>query len=127
MTKNAKYILDLVNQAHDHYTAEDIFFKLKENGVHISLATVYNNLKTLTDNKAIHRVSLEGYPDRYDRIERHDHLVCKTCGKLTDICLDDLTQAITDQVDVPILGYDLKIGYVCPECRARLETESAVS
>ena len=31
----------------------------------------------------------------------------------------DLTQRLQTQVDVPILAYDLKLMYLCPECRSR--------
>lgn len=59
---------------------------------------------------------MEGYPDRYDRIVQHDHLVCRRCGKLSDIKLNDLTKQLEQQMDIPILSYDLKINYICDEC-----------
>ena len=58
------------------------------------LATVYNNLNKLWGLKLIRKVSVPGSPDRYDRVARHDHLVCRGCGKLTDICFSDLTPAL---------------------------------
>lgn len=85
----------------------------------MALATVYNNLNRLWEDGRIRKVSIEGMPDRYDRIQRHDHLVCQGCGKLVDIDLGDLTQRLQTQVDVPILAYDLKLMYLCPECRSR--------
>lgn len=116
MTANAKLILDLINLSGEHLTAEQIYLRLKDSSKMV-LATVYNNLNTLLAQGQIRKVSVEGYPDRYDRIIRHDHLICKKCGQLTDITLEDLTAKLQGQVDVQIVSYDLKISYLCPVCR----------
>ncbi len=80
------------------------------------MATVYNNLSYLYKEGFIRKISVEGYPDRYDTMRRHEHLVCRRCGKLSDIQLNDLTEALQKQVGVEMLSYDLKIGYLCEEC-----------
>ena len=96
-------------------------------GVAVVLATVYNNLNSLYQQGKIRKISLEGWPDRYDRNTRHDHLVCRCCGRLSDLYLSDLTAQLEQQVAFPIEGYDLKLQYLCPECRARLAAENALS
>ena len=118
MTAYAKMILDLVNRPDHHYTAEGIFLELKKENPKIVLATVYNNLKSLCDQKLIRKVSVEGQPDRYDRIVRHDHLVCRRCGRLSDIKLSDLTESLRRQTGIIDLTYDMRINYLCPRCRA---------
>ena len=116
MTKNAKYILEIINASDEHLTAEQIFLCLKEKNAKAVLATVYNNLSSLYEQGLISKVSIEGFPDRYDKIKRHDHLVCKRCGKLSDITLRDMTEKLQKEVPVQILSYDLKINYICKEC-----------
>ena len=117
MTKYAKTILHLINESHEHMTAEQIFWELKKAEPKVVLATVYNNLNTLCSEGIIRRVTMEGTPDRYDRIERHDHMVCKKCGKLSDIKFADLTKELEHQLGEGIVSYDLKVFYLCPECR----------
>lgn len=121
MTKHAKTILELIEASHSHMTAEQVFSALRQVYPKVALATVYNNLNRLWQEGMIRKVSMEGMPDRYDRIARHDHLVCQGCGKLVDVDLGDLTQRLQAQVEVPILTYDLKLMYLCPECRSRQE------
>ncbi len=116
MTKYAELILDIVNNSKEHLSAEQIFLRLKETNRGGSLATVYNNLSFLYKEGFIRKISVEGYPDRYDNIRRHDHLVCRCCGKLSDVLLDDLTETLQKQVGVPLLSYDLKMSYLCEEC-----------
>lgn len=119
MTKYGKKILEIVESSHSHMTAEQVFGALRESCPSVVLATVYNNLNRLCDEGLVRRVSVEGMPDRYDRTARHDHLVCRRCGRLLDIRLPDLTAQLQAQVDVPILCYDLKLVYLCGECRKK--------
>lgn len=117
MTRYATKILNLINASYDHLTAEQIFFKLKETEPKIVLASVYNNLNTLTENGLIRKVNMDGQADRYDRIIKHDHLVCRTCGKLADFEFSDLTGELTKQLNSDVFKYDLKVFYECAECR----------
>ena len=98
-------------------TAEQIFEQLRITYPKVVLATVYNNLNRLWDENRIRKVSVEGMADRYDRIVRHDHLVCKRCGKLLDVDLGDLTAQLEQKAGISILSYDLKLLYLCEKCR----------
>lgn len=117
MTKNSAYILEMINASTDHLTAEQIYLQLKEQNKKTVLATVYNNLSSLYAQGLIRKISVPGCSDRYDKIKRHDHLVCQKCGKLSDITLEDLTKKIQEQTRISILSYDLKINYLCSECQ----------
>ncbi|MGF7143235.1 Fe2+ or Zn2+ uptake regulation protein [Anaerotaenia torta] len=119
MTKNAAIILDMIQNSDSHLTAEQVYLQLKSRNSKLVLATVYNNLNLLYKEGLINKVSIEGYPDRFDKATKHDHLVCKYCGKLSDICLNDLTDQLKAQLDVPILDYDLKVHYICPDCKGQ--------
>lgn len=123
MTKYPKQILQIIQTSRDHLTAEQIFQELKQIYPAVVRATVYNNLHKLWESGAIRKVVLEGQPDRYDRLERHDHLVCKECGRLSDVTLSDLTQQLEKQLGMPILSYDLKMTYLCEACRSKQKEE----
>lgn len=123
MTKYAQQILDIINTCSDHLTAAQIYLRLKASNSKIVLATVYNNLNLLCEQDRIRKVSLEGYPDRYDKIVKHAHLVCKKCGALSNICLSDLTAQLQKQIPEEIISYDLKVNYICPSCRSKAEKE----
>ncbi len=117
MKKNAQLILDIIAHSFEHLTAEQIHTALRENGNRMALATVYNNLAQLYAEGRIRKVCVEGYPDRYDKMTRHDHLVCRVCGKLADIHFKDLTGLLQSQTDEELLSYDLQVSYICPACR----------
>lgn len=118
MTRNAKRILEIIDSSCEHLSAEQVFQRLKECNQGVVLATVYNNLTSLYKQGLVRKISVEGCPDRYDNMRRHDHLVCRSCGKLRDIQLEDLTEKLQERAGIPILSYDLKIHYLCADCSA---------
>ena len=125
MTKYGQKIWEIISASRNHMTAEQVFTALRQSYPTVALATVYNNLNRLLAAGRIRKVSVEGMPDRYDRLERHDHLVCRRCGRLLDVDLADLTQQLQKQMDVPILSYDLKLMYLCDDCRKREQNGGA--
>ncbi len=121
MTKYGRRILEIVEASRSHMTAEQVFDALRRDCPGVALATVYNNLNRLWQEDRIRKVSVEGMPDRYDRMQRHDHLVCKECGRLVDVDLGDLTAQLEELAGVHILSYDLKLMVLCSECRKKYQ------
>ena len=119
--KYADRILEIINTTDAHMTAEQVFLTLKQTCPSVVLATVYNNLNHLYQQGKIRKISIEGCPDRFDKNTRHDHLICCRCNKISDIHLSDITTQLEQQMEFPIEGYDLKIQYLCPQCRAKQE------
>lgn len=117
MTRYEEEIYNIITRSTEHLTVEQIYTKLKKKCPKVVMATVYNNVNKLWKDNRIRRITVENMPDRYDRIVRHDHLVCQKCGKLTDISFEDQTAALREQVGEGFLFYDLKVFYICPDCR----------
>lgn len=124
MTKYEKEIYDIISASMEHLTVEQLFQQVRAKYPKVVLATIYNNVNKLCETGFIRRISIEGMPDRYDRIKRHDHLVCRRCGRLADISFDDLTAPLRQALGMDFLYYDLKVVYLCPACRKK-EKEAA--
>lgn len=122
-----KDILTIINSSRQHLTAENIYLQMKADGSKIVMATVYNNLSVLLKEHLIRCISIEGQPDRYDRAEKHDHLICQRCGRISDICFPDLTELLQTQIKEQLISYDLRVAYICPECRKAESDESCCS
>lgn len=121
MTKYGEQILTIVMRKGEHPTAEQVFMEMKANNPKIAQGTVYNNLNALVDEGRIIRISEPGFPDRFDNTTRHDHMVCIKCGRLADIKLPDFTEEIERNSGEKIISYDLRIRYICPECRNKID------
>ncbi len=120
MTKYEREIYTVITTSNEHLTIEQIYAQIRKKYPKIVLATIYNNVNKLYEAGLIRKVSMEGTADRYDHIRRHDHLICRNCGKLSDIELKDLTPSLQETVGDGFLSYDLKVFYLCPDCRKRL-------
>lgn len=117
MTTYENEIYHIISGSAKHLTVEQIYTEVKNKYPKIVLATVYNNVNRLWKAGLIHKVTVENMPDRYDRVVKHDHLVCRKCGRLTDISFEDLTASLRRQLGEDFLSYDLKVFYLCPACR----------
>ena len=119
MPKYAEEILAAVTELQRHPTAEQVFLEMKREHPGIALGTVYKHLNALAEEGMLHRITESGSPDRYDRTERHDHLICSRCGKIEDVCLPDMQSQIERVLGREILSYDLKIRYICLTCKEK--------
>ncbi len=119
MPKYAEEILTAVTELQRHPTAEQVFLEMKREHPSIAIGTVYKHLNALAEEGLLHRITESGSPDRYDRTERHDHLICSRCGKIEDVCLPDMQSQIERVLGREILSYDLKIRYICPTCKEK--------
>ena len=121
MPKYAEEILAAVTELQRHPTAEQVFLEMKREHPSIALGTVYKHLNEhlngLAEEGRLLRITEPGSPDRYDRTERHDHLICSRCGKIADVRLPDMQERIREALGQEILSYDLRIRYICPACR----------
>ncbi len=120
MTKYGEQIFSIVMRKGEHPTAEQVFLEMKASNPKIAQGTVYNNLNALVEEGKIIRISEPGFPDRYDNTTRHDHMVCIKCGKLADVKLSDFTEEIEHSSGEKITSYDLRIRYICSECRNKI-------
>lgn len=125
MPKYKEEILAIVNASHEHPTAERIFTLMREQHPAIAMATVYNNLNRLCEAGSIQRIHLQDGPDRFDRAVRHDHLVCSSCGHISDVSVGELTSELSECLGLTIEGYDLRMYYTCPSCAERARQAQA--
>src|SRR5699024_11675440 len=68
-----------------HPTADDIYKALKGKFPNMSVATVYNNLRILSEIGLVRELTYGDDSSRYDsNMDDHYHIVCEDCGKVVD-------------------------------------------
>ena len=118
MTRQRAVILEVLQSDKCHHTADEIFALAKERLPGISRATVYNNLKALEKERLIRRITAESTKDRFDgAFVPHGHLFCTVCECVRDFSIPELEQTLSDIAMDDIESYELKVRYVCPECK----------
>ena len=85
-SKQKRAVLNSARLLANHPTAEEIFFKVREELPRISLSTVYRNLGVLVDEKELVAISDSGAEVHYDyNVSDHCHVQCRKCGEVGDI------------------------------------------
>jgi Fur family ferric uptake transcriptional regulator len=114
-------ILDTV-RAGDHLDVDAVTSQVRDRLGHVSFQAVYEALHAFTAAGLVRRIEPAGSPARFEsRVgDNHHHLVCRQCGRLTDVdctigeapCLEPADDAgyRVDEADVTFWGF-------CPDCR----------
>ncbi len=93
-------VLEELYATDDHLDADELYLRLKQKGVRVSRATVYNTLDLLIECALAVRHQFGSSQSRYERghsRRQHDHLICMDCGKLYEFC-DPRLGAIQEMV-----------------------------
>ena len=112
-------LLEFFSGTEGHFTPEEISERLRASGHPLSIATLYQNLRTFSERGLIGEMTGPGGEARYDtNLDPHSHLVCLRCGRMVDIVLElpELGPAARAQGwSVTRARVDLQ--GVCPECQ----------
>ena len=119
-TLQKKLVLDTVSKLHNHPTAEDVYEQLHAHHPNISKATVYRNLKQMSEEGKLKRIESVNQADHYDhQCHDHYHVQCTCCNRVYDVdmdYMDDLNKKITGANGFQIQNHDIVFKGICPEC-----------
>lgn len=111
-------ILDILRQAGQPLTAQDIHERAMQNHAGIGLATVYRTLKTFMSQGDIAQVEIPGASPCYEPTDRghHHHFVCQHCRQVFDLqgCVHDLDELAPE--DFRVERHEIVLYGVCPSC-----------
>lgn len=122
-------VLATVNKLKCHATADEIYDEIKKNYPSMSRATVYRNLRVLSEMGEIRKMEIPGGADRFDHLcHDHCHVKCERCGRVFDVDMDfvsDLERGIRDAHGFAFTGYDILFRGICPDCQKASEQRTA--
>lgn len=126
-SKQKRAVLSAVVSLANHPTAQQIFFKAKEEVMSLSFSTVYRNLGILVDQGDLIAITPAGSETHYDHITRnHCHIQCRTCGKVCDIDIPvvDFDGIMpSDASGFTVEGVCVTFTGVCRDCREKADTK----
>ena len=114
LTLPRKIILNILEEAKHHLSADDIYAQLHKDYSSVGFATVYRTLDLLTRLGLINKFDFGDGRARYElRINKkhHHHLICKLCGKVIDYkdFVDEETELVHKMEDRLCKKYVFKI------------------
>ncbi len=114
-------ILKEVWEHKGHPSAEEIARKLSSGRLYVSRATVYRTLDLLVETRLLTCSTLgEGHRHYEIRAEHHDHLICRSCGRVFEISspeLEKLQEKICTANNFETVSHSLEIIGYCSRCR----------
>ena len=117
MTTVQRAILDVVRESDEHFTADQIYWKVKQLIPSVAVGSVYRNLNRFMAANQIRRVARPGAADRFERnLLPHEHAACVECGKITDVRMPELREYVMAHSSLNVLSVNLVIDHLCPEC-----------
>lgn len=123
-TVQKKLILDSVTNLQNHPTAEEVYECVHVDYPSISKATVYRNLKQLSEQGTLKRIESADLADHYDhQCHDHYHIQCTQCNRVYDVemeYLDELNSMIKNTNGFKISRHDIIFKGICPECRKKM-------
>jgi Fur family ferric uptake transcriptional regulator len=114
-------ILNYLKNNYTHPTVEDVYTAVKKKLSRISKATVYQNLKFLSNKGMIQEVNIKGVSRFEPNLEPHHHLICKKCGRIIDfeaIELTDYALKVAGKIkDMNIESSHTNFFGICKKCK----------
>ncbi len=125
VTQQRLLILQCLLHGRDHVTAQEVFEKTSAKDSSIGFATVYRFLRLLANHQLVTEVRMGGLPARYEWTKKkchHDHLTCKSCGKIVEFVNPDIERLqleVAKSFGFILTGHILELYGVCPDCQKK--------
>lgn len=117
-SKQRQLVLKIVKENSVHPTTDFVFEMARKVEPSISLATVYRNLKLLSNMGLIDTLETEDKRLHYDgNTNSHGHFICKKCNNIFDLKGENLIPQSLEEKGY--LVRDSKCVYygLCPKCK----------
>jgi Fur family ferric uptake transcriptional regulator len=122
LTLQRQLVLDAVQRARHHVTADEIARRVRAKYPRIGPSTVYRNLEALEELGYVIHTHLDDRVTRWHRADSHPHghLVCRACGRETEVrtaVLDAMARRLRGEYRFePDLAHSAIVG-ICRRCR----------
>lgn len=119
LSKQRRFILELLWQQQEHLSAREIYNRLNQQGKDIGHTSVYQNLEALSEEGIIECVERSDGRLYGNISDPHSHVNCIDTNQILDVHVElpvELIQHIENQTGVKITSYSIDFfGYRQPE------------
>ncbi|MDG2617347.1 transcriptional repressor [Thermoleptolyngbya sichuanensis A183] len=119
LSKQRRFILELLWQQQEHLSAREIYDRLNQQGKDIGHTSVYQNLEALSEQGIIECVERSDGRLYGNISDPHSHVNCLDTNQILDVHIElpaELIEQIEQQTGVKITGYSIDFfGYKQPQ------------
>jgi Fur family transcriptional regulator, ferric uptake regulator len=130
MTRQGQAVLSIVDRSENFRSAQDIHAALRAAGETVGLTTVYRHLALLTDDGQLDSLQTADGEVVYRRCQsshHHHHVVCRQCGRGTEVELSDLehwAESTAHALGYTDVTHTVEIFGTCATCRDAATVEN---
>jgi len=121
LTKTKKAIIDILSQNHCLLSKQALIERLKVLNINPDRSTIYRELQFLTKNNIVINNTIAGVDYFEIPQDHHHHLVCLTCGEISQINignhLEEQEKQIAKQNKFNIINHSLEFYGYCHKCQ----------
>ncbi len=124
-TTQRREVIRALERVQGFVSAQDLHGLIARDGGEVALATVYSQLKKLSDARQVDVVMTDRGESLYRRCvddSHHHHLACRLCGATVEVDAPELEQwarEIAERFDYRDLRHVLELNGICPSCAPR--------
>jgi len=131
MTVPRQAVFDIISVSSKHLSAEDIYMAVHKKYPGVGLTTIYRTLELLVNTGILIKHEFGEGRARYEytggAVKEHAHLICLSCGKVTDCSgidiekfgLDKISKEVSAHYDFEIKSKRLVFHGLCKACAGR--------
>ena len=118
-------ILEEIYARSGHFDVDELYAGMKERGLQVSRATVYNTLDLLVEQGLVSKHQFGRNLAQYEKsygYRQHDHVICTECHKVVEFCdprIHGIQTMVGDLLNFHILHHSLNLYGICGDCRAQ--------
>ncbi len=122
-TQERFFVLDSLLAFDTHFSADELYLAMRQNGINVSRATIYSTLDLLTKCNILMKHRFQGESAHFelaDKMPNHDHLICTECGHITEFqeeSLHAISESISKRLNFTPRSHSLQIFAVCNDIR----------
>jgi Fur family ferric uptake transcriptional regulator len=126
-------VLEKAFAQNEHFSADELYLIMKNEGSNISRATVYNTLELLVTCGLLSKQNFLGKEARFEKIIGvldHNHLICVNCGGITEFkssAVQKIQEAICDGYNFVAVNHSFNIYGYCKDsakCKPKQPVEN---
>lgn len=116
-------ILEEIYMNQQHFDAEALYIKMKQNAYRVSRATIYNTLDILVSCQLVIQHQFGHNKTLYEKaygLPPHDHIICVKCGEIKEFFDERVNHIIskhTSEEGFLVARHSMNIYGVCRTCR----------
>ncbi len=133
-TPQRNSIVETIFSSDEHFTADELWERVRKTHLRSSRATVYRTISLLVEAGLLHEIDLgddqKTYDPNFAESPAHNHLVCIDCGKVTEF--EDAHIQLLNDCAARRLGFrperqTLKIEACCEKLRLHGRCENLIA